>query len=63
MDPALDLDVFAERYALTGADIRDAALDAAYLAAADGGVVTAEHLTDGVRGVFARGSRTLPAGL
>jgi len=60
VDASLDLAAFADRYAMTGAEIRDAALDAAYAAAADGGVVTAEHVEEGVRGVYARGSRSLP---
>lgn len=61
-DPAIDTAALAERYAMTGAEIRSAALDAAYRAAADGGVVTAEHLAEGVRGVYARSSRSLPGG-
>jgi len=57
----VDLPSLAQRYTMTGAEIRDATLDAAYLAAANGGVVTAEHLQTGIRGVFGRGSRSLPA--
>lgn len=51
----------ARRYPLTGAQIRDAAVDAAYAAAANGRVVTLEHLEDGIRGQFAKAGRTVPA--
>ena len=51
----------ARRYPLTGAQIRDATVDAAYTAAANGRVVTVEHLEDGIRGQFAKAGRTVPA--
>ncbi|MEX5301246.1 ATP-binding protein [Kocuria sabuli] len=57
----IDLTGFARRYPLTGAQIRDSVLDAAYLAAADGGVVTAQHLRTGVRRQFEKAGRTVPA--
>ena len=48
----VDLDALAQRYALSGAQIRDASLDAAYLAAADGRVVTQEYLVSGIHRQF-----------
>jgi hypothetical protein len=56
----VDLRAFADRYELTGAAIRDAALDAAYLAAADGQVVTHELLERAVRGQYAKQHRAVP---
>ncbi|WP_326642234.1 ATP-binding protein [Streptosporangium sp. NBC_01755] len=58
----VDFAGLAERYALTGAEIRDAALDAAYLAAANGQVVTAGYLVSGIRAAFAKSGRTPPPG-
>ena len=46
---AVDLDELAERFDLSGAQIRDASLEAAYLAAADGRLVTQDYLLTGVR--------------
>jgi ATPase family associated with various cellular activities (AAA) len=43
-DPALDLDFLASRVDVTGGSIRNIALAGAFLAAADGGVVTMQHL-------------------
>jgi ATPase family protein associated with various cellular activities (AAA)/winged helix domain-containing protein len=57
----LDVDRLAERFELTGAQIRDAALEAAYLAADDGQVVTGEHLLAGVRRQYAKSGLMLPA--
>ena len=57
----IDFRGLAERYELTGAQIRNAAVEAAYLAAADGGVVTERHLVSGVRAQYARAGRMLPA--
>lgn len=45
----VDLSEVAERYRLTGGNIRNATLAAAYLAAADGGVITPEHIRNAVR--------------
>lgn len=56
----IDWRALARRYPLTGAQIRDATLDAAYAAAADGRVVTLDHLEDGIRGQFAKAGRTVP---
>lgn len=57
---ALDLARLAQRYPLTGAQIRDASIDAAYLAAAGAGVVTEDHLEAGVRRQYEKASRTVP---
>jgi hypothetical protein len=45
----LDLAFLARQYKLTGGDIRNAALSAAFAAAADGGRVTMGHIIRGVR--------------
>jgi hypothetical protein len=45
----VDADVLARTYRLSGGHIRNAALAAAFLAAADGGVVTMAHVTAAVR--------------
>ena len=45
----IDLDTVAERYNLAGGNIRNAALAAAYLAAADGGVITNTHIRSAIR--------------
>jgi AAA+ superfamily predicted ATPase len=57
----IDLTGLAERYPLTGAEIRDAALAAAYAAAANGRTVTSEHLTSGILTAFAKSGRTPPS--
>lgn len=56
----IDLQDIAQRYPLTGAQIRDATLDAAYLAASNGRVVTTEHLLGGIRRQFEKAGRTVP---
>ncbi len=48
-DPALDFNWLARRYELAGGNIRNIIVSAAYLAAADGGLVTMEHLLYGTR--------------
>jgi hypothetical protein len=45
----VDLDLLAERFPLSGGNIRNIALAASYLAAADGGVVRMEHLVHATR--------------
>jgi hypothetical protein len=45
----LDFDLMAKRYKLAGGNIRNVLVSAAYLAAADGGVVNQEHLLHGVK--------------
>ena len=44
LDPELDLGFFAERFKLSGGNIKNIALASAFLAAGGGGVVTMEHL-------------------
>ena len=60
VDDAVDLDGLAQRFPLSGAQIRDAGLEAAYLAAADGRVVTQEYLLAGVQRQFEKAGRTAP---
>jgi hypothetical protein len=60
VDPGIDLVDVARRYPLTGAQIRDATLEAAYLAAADGRVVTTQHLLTGIRRQFEKAGKTVP---
>ncbi|MGH2396895.1 MAG: ATP-binding protein [bacterium] len=43
-DPALDLDFVARRFQVTGGNIRNIALAAAFLAADEGGVVATQHV-------------------
>jgi hypothetical protein len=62
LDATIDLAGLAERFELTGAQIRDATLEAAYLAADDGRVVTSTHLEAGIRRQYAKTGRMLPAG-
>jgi hypothetical protein len=54
----LGLRELAETYQLTGAEIRDAAIEAAYLAAADDAAITRAGLEEGIRRQFAKGGRT-----
>lgn len=56
----VDLDGLAHRYQLTGAQIREAATDAAYRAAADGRVVTDAHLRQGALRQFEKAGRVAP---
>lgn len=58
----IDWATLARSYPLTGAQIRDAAVDAAYVAAANGRVVTLDHLTSGIRAQYAKSGRTVPVG-
>ena len=60
VDGGIDLIALAHRYPLTGAQIRDATLDAAYLAAAGPRVVTEDHLLDGVRRQYEKAGKTVP---
>jgi len=57
---AVDLAALAQRFPLSGAQIRDAGLEAAYLAAADGRVVTQDYLIAGVQRQFEKAGRTAP---
>ncbi len=49
LDPAINLADIAERYHLAGGNIRNAALASAYLAAADGGVISLDHIRSAIR--------------
>jgi len=60
VDRAVDLPGIARRFPLTGAQIREAALEAAYLAAADGRVVTEAHLLTGIRRQYEKVGKTVP---
>lgn len=60
VDEAVDLDQLARGYDLTGAQIRDASLDAAYRAAADGRLVREHHLLAGIRHQYEKAGRTAP---
>lgn len=57
----VDFAELATRYELTGAQIRDAAIEAAYQAASNGGVVTTDHLEAAVAHQFAKSGLMLPA--
>lgn len=59
--PELDFQSLAEQFSLTGAQIRDATLDAAYRAAGDGQVVTEPHLMAGIRRQYEKAGRSFPA--
>ena len=50
--PEVDLNLLAERYRLTGGNIRNVILGAAFLAARDGGVIGMEHLLWATRREF-----------
>ncbi|MCX2183926.1 ATP-binding protein [Streptomyces sp. SKN60] len=60
VDTAVDLDRLAQGYDLTGAQIRDASLDAAYRAAAEGQRVREDHLLAGIRRQYEKSGRTAP---
>jgi len=45
----IDISEIAEHYRLAGGNIRNAAVASAYLAAADGGIITAAHIRSAVR--------------
>jgi SpoVK/Ycf46/Vps4 family AAA+-type ATPase len=48
-DEGIDLELLARRFKLSGGNIHNVLVNAAYLAASDGGKVTMEHLLHGVR--------------
>ena len=56
----VDFDRLAEDFELTGAQIRDATIEAAYLAAADGRVVTRDYLAAGIRRQYEKAGRAVP---
>jgi len=55
----LRLGELAERFQLTGAEIRDAAIEAAYLAADGDGAITREYLEEGIRRQFTKAGKTV----
>jgi SpoVK/Ycf46/Vps4 family AAA+-type ATPase len=57
----LGLEDLADRFAITGAQIRDAIIDAAYAAAARDEAVTRDHLVAAVRQQYDKAGRTVPA--
>jgi AAA+ superfamily predicted ATPase len=61
LDPGIDLAVVGERFDLTGGEIRNAALAAAFAAADAGGTVTPDLLTAAIRTEFAKKGRPVPA--
>jgi hypothetical protein len=60
LDPAIDLDRLAALYAITGGLIRSAAVSAGYLAAADGAVITTDHLVHAIRREYAKAGQHFP---
>jgi AAA+ superfamily predicted ATPase len=48
-EPEIDFELLARRFKLAGGNIRNVIVSAAYLAAADGGLVTMRHLLHGTR--------------
>jgi SpoVK/Ycf46/Vps4 family AAA+-type ATPase len=55
----LNLKLLADRFKLAGGSIRNILVSAAYLAAADGGKVTMDHLMHGTRREFQKMGRLL----
>lgn len=60
LDRSLDFDWLARRFRLSGGNIRNIALAAAYLASQDGGRVTQEHLLTAVRREYHKLGKTYP---
>jgi SpoVK/Ycf46/Vps4 family AAA+-type ATPase len=61
-DTGLDLDFLARRIEVAGGSIRNIALAGAFLAAADGGVVTMAHLLHATRREYQKMGKVLTAG-
>ena len=57
ISPDVDLELLAERYRLTGGNIRNVVLTAAFLAANDGGVIGMDHLLWATRREFQKMGR------
>jgi ATPase family associated with various cellular activities (AAA) len=60
LDPSVDIERLAALYATPGGMIRSAAVSAGYLAAADGGVITADHLIHAIRREYAKAGQHFP---
>jgi Winged helix domain, variant/ATPase family associated with various cellular activities (AAA) len=58
----LDFELLADRFKMAGGSIRNIIVSAAYLAAADGGVVTMDHLMHGTRREYQKMGRLLHDG-
>ena len=58
----LDLSFFAHRFKLSGGNIKNAALAAAFFAAEDGGIITMEHLMKAMQREYQKMGRTLTEG-
>ncbi len=61
-DPGVDLDFLARQIEVAGGSIRNIALAGAFLAAADGGVVTMAHLLHATRREYQKMGKVLTAG-
>jgi SpoVK/Ycf46/Vps4 family AAA+-type ATPase len=61
-DPGLDVEFMARRFEITGGNIRNIAVAAAFLAADDGGVVTMEHLMRGTMREFQKMGKVVTEG-
>jgi hypothetical protein len=61
-DAGLDLDFLAGRIEVAGGSIRNIALAGAFLAAADGGVVTMAHVLHATRREYQKMGKVLTAG-
>jgi ATP-dependent 26S proteasome regulatory subunit len=61
-DASVDLDLLAQRIEVTGGSIRNIALAGAFLAAADGGVVTLSHVLRSARREYQKMGKVLGAG-
>jgi SpoVK/Ycf46/Vps4 family AAA+-type ATPase len=61
-EPAPDVnpELLAQLYPVTGGVIRNAALAAAFMAAADGGAITADHVFTAVRREYEKAGRSFP---
>jgi hypothetical protein len=57
--PDIELGLLAARFTLTGGNIRNIALAAAFLAAADGGLLTMAHVLQGVRREYEKLGKSL----
>ena len=61
-DPGLDVDFMARRFEITGGNIRNIAVAAAFLAADDGGIVTMDHLMRGTKREFQKMGKVVTEG-
>src|SRR5262249_1467286 len=61
-DPALDVEFLARRFEITGGSIRNIALAAAFLAPADGNVVTMAHLIHATKREFQKMGKVVTEG-